>query len=83
MNDDNEYARLSGERVQVLERFESRRSCAVCGGEPMDTDRRCPACGGDGREGKPLQFAKVGLLAGPDAGKSQVVLAATLGPDGG
>lgn len=77
-----EYAQLAGARVQVLDRFRSRRSCAVCGGEPLDSGK-CQACGGDGREGAVIEFAKVGLLSGPDAGKSQVVTAATLSPDEG
>lgn len=81
MSTDDEYARLNGARVQVLERFEAFRSCAVCGGEPQETGKPCPACGGAAAEETPREFARVALLSGENEGKSQIVFAAALGDE--
>jgi DnaJ-class molecular chaperone len=77
-----EYATYQGARVQVLERFTSTLECRVCGGDGwLDHDGRggdCEFCHGTGRETKPVEFAKVGLLEGAERGTTREVRASAL-----
>jgi hypothetical protein len=72
-----EYATLNGERVQVLRRYMTREVCRYCANEPLSGEGECPACD-DGYEPGRVQYAKVGLLVGPDAGTTREVRARAL-----
>ena len=81
-----EYATtITGLRVQVLDRHMATIDCRVCGGDGLlDHDGKggdCEYCDGTGKERKPVEFAKVGMLEGHHRGRIKEFPTSALRPD--